>query len=167
MEFLDEVKQILRAFADGRCSAKEVDQQLAPTWACNGRDSLLPTDEACWSDDQHLLLWLATLVDDDMEEEDRRRRTVLRALTYEGKIGAERTLRLMQFILDQDRFCVILEKVERGTIDRRNLTSAIWKAGYDKSIMASLLSSPPETLQALRRSLTEDNYDEVLSALRI
>lgn len=160
-----ELTQALVEYASGRLSLDGLVARVAPIYT---DDSLFPddgTEHEPWrsSDDEaSLLLWLVYVADTSLEPEDVSRRTISRALACYHTVGAAETLALRQLIVDQDRLCDILSKVEREVVSRTGFLNVLSNVKYDPSIKAWLVETTPEGLRYVRQLLQEESYGEVL-----
>jgi hypothetical protein len=158
----------LQAFATG-----EIERDAVEAWL----DSLLAADplgaesndDAPWEHDhdEERLFWrLAYLVESSDADDDALRRTAGRLVTCLSSTASPAdTFELLPILLDQDRFCAIVEKHRRGVISRTGFLNVLAESGYPAHAKLWLAHADGDALDALCERLAAGEYGAVARML--
>ena len=126
------------------------------------------TDTVPWdrSHQEARLFWrLVYLFETTSEESERSRRNARRIVdAWRATGSAELTFELLPVLLDQDRFCTIVERHVDGTISRTGFLSVIAESGYPPHVKLWLEHADPAALRRLCDRLARGAYGEAAEA---
>jgi len=165
---LEQLVRQLDAFADGR-----LDRAALEAWLDGvlGADALGAerSDSAPWdaAPDEERLFWrLVYLFDADPAEDqdaERTRAGRILACLYATR-SASATFELLPILLDQERFCAIVDKHQAGVISRTGFLSVIAESGYPPHVKLWLEHAHADALARLCARLTAGEYDAAAAA---
>lgn len=161
---LAELSLRLRRFADGELSLEALRQSFIPALDADSLD-VAESDAAPWAanpDDLRLYWRLIHLFDTaDDPDEPALRRLAGRLVTGTEEAGSATTLELFRLLLDQERFCEILRRHERGVISRTGFLSVVAESGYPPHVKLWLQHAHAEALSTLCARLVDGDYAAV------
>lgn len=154
----------LQAFGIGDLSREELEGWFAPVLTADPLD-VAESDPEPWEDtpDEERLFWrLLYFFDASDTPDDDLRRLARRFVACLGTTAsAAETFELLPVLLDQDRFCTIVERHARGVISRVGFLSVVAKSGYPAHVKLWLQHAPLTSLKLLCMRLTEAEYGVV------
>ncbi|HEX6631408.1 MAG TPA: hypothetical protein VF048_09965 [Gemmatimonadaceae bacterium] len=165
---LDQLTLRLRSFADGELTIEGLRESFLPVLEADpldvGESDARPWEEA--PDDARLYWRLVHLFDTAPDADaPALRRTADRLVRALADAGSATTLELLSVILDQDRFCRIVEKRSLGIISRTGFLSVVAESGYPPHVKLWLQHAGPEALARLCGRLGAGAYGEVAGML--
>ena len=165
---LAELLALLDEYASSRLTLDALQQRLT-TLLAGEPLGVERTDSVPWDLAHHdaRLFWrLVYLLETTTEESERSRRNARRIVDAMRATGsAELTFELLPVLLDQDRFCTIVERHVAGTISRTGFQSVIAESGYPPHVKLWLEHAEPPALRRLCEWLERSAYGEAASAL--
>jgi hypothetical protein len=161
---LDQLALRLRSFADGELTFDALRESFLPAFEADPLD-VARSDAQPWEDapeDARLYWRLVHLFDTAPESAaPALRRTADRLVRALADAGSATTLELLPLLLDQERFCAIVEKRARGIISRTGFLSVVAESGYPAHVKLWLQHAGPEPLARLCGRLGSGAYGEV------
>ncbi len=151
----------LQAFGTGELTRAELEGWFAPVLTADPLD-VSQSDPEPWEDtiDEERLFWrLLYFFDASDTPDDALKLLARRVVACLGTTGsAAETFELLPVVLDQDRFCTIVERHAAGVISRVGLLSVIARSGYPAHVKLWLQYAPLAALQLLCARLTAGEY---------
>ena len=158
---LAELTTRLRTFAAGALSLAALQASFQPVFDADPLDVTL-SDATPWDqapDDARLYWRLIHLFDGAAEAEEERARAMAGNLVRAvDDAGSATTLELLPVVLDQHRFCTIVERHAAGIISRTGFLSVIAESGYPAHVKLWLEHAGPPALAALCARLAGGEY---------
>ena len=160
---LDQLALRLRSFADGELPFDALRESFLPSLEADPLD-VTKSDARPWEDapDDARLYWRLVHLFDTASDGDAPalRRAADRLVRALGDAGSATTLELLSVLLDQERFCAIVEKASRGIISRTSFLSVVAESGYPAHVKLWLQHAGPEPLARLCDRLGAGAYGE-------
>ena len=163
---LAELLALLDDYAASRCTLGAVQARLTTLLAAEPL-GVERSDTLSWDRAHHdaRLFWRLVYLFETAEESERSRRNARRVVDAQRATGsAELTFELLPVLLDQDRFCTIVERHVQRTISRTGFLSVIAESGYPAHVKLWLEHAEPPALQRLCDRLQRGEYAEAAAA---
>ncbi|HEU4628732.1 MAG TPA: hypothetical protein VFS08_03275 [Gemmatimonadaceae bacterium] len=165
---LDQLALRLRSFADGELTFDALRESFLPALEADPLD-VAKSDARPWEDapDDTRLYWRLIHLFDTAPEADEPtlRRAADRLVRALENAGSATTLELLPLILDQERFCTIVERTARGVISRTGFLSVVAESGYPPHVKLWLQHAGPAPLARLCAHLGAGAYAEAAAML--
>jgi hypothetical protein len=158
----------LRAFAAGELPRAEVEAWLAGVLAADPL-GVEASDDAPWEHDhdEERLFWrLAYLVESTPADDAALRALAGRLVTCLASTASPAdTFELLPIVLDQERFCAIVDRHRRGVISRTGFLSVLAESGYPAHAKLWLEHADGAALDTLCERLEAGEYGTVARML--
>lgn len=164
---LDDLVLLLADYADGTVALDALQERLtalltAEPLGVEGHDAQ-PWELA--HHDARLFWRLVYLFDTEAEDTPSARRKAARVVAaLRDTASSELTFELLPVLLDQERFCTIVERHIEGTISRTGFLSVIAESGYPPHVKLWLEHAPPAALERLCARLSGGEYRAAATA---
>ena len=160
----------LREYADGTLTGLALQASFAPVLAADPLD-VERSESTPWdvAPEETRLFWrLLYLFESEGtgDDDDERRRMagrVVRCLASTRSPAS--TFELLPLVVDEERFCAIVAKYERGVISRTGFLNVIAESGYPPHVKLWLTHARPAALLRLCGGLGAGAYDDAASAM--
>lgn len=141
----------LSQLAQGVSDLGEIRRRFAP--AITGRDSFSTGNE------EDLIARVAFVLEDESIDLAAHRLQAGRlAAALDSRLSNEEILSLLPLILGSPRFCLVLSKLEAGTVSRTGYLSFIAESAYGDEAKRWLLAAPMPALRDLGQMLQDRDY---------
>jgi hypothetical protein len=167
---LSELETRLREYAEGAITGAELQGTFAPVLAADPLD-VERSESTPWdvAPDETRLFWrLLYLFEsegtgDDDEERRRLAGRIVRCMASTRSPAS--TFELLPLVVDEERFCAIVAKHERGVISRTGFLNVIAESGYPPHVKLWLEHAPADALGRLCKRLTAGEYAAAAAAM--
>ena len=164
---LDELCVQLRRFASGELGLAELHRWMAPILAADPLD-IEQSADAPWasSPEETRLAWRLIYLFESGTDEARLRADAARIVScHEATRDAALDYELLPMVLDQDRFCEIVDRHARGIITRTGFLNVVAESGYPAHVKLWLERASVAALASLAGQLAASAYAVVAAAL--
>lgn len=163
---LAELLALLDDYAASRCTLDAVQARLTTLLSAEPL-GVERTDAIPWDRAHHdaRLFWRLVYLFETAEDGERARRNARRIVDAQrATASAELTFELLPVLLDQDRFCTIVERHVEHTISRTGFLSVIAESGYPPHVKLWLEHADAPALQRLCERLERGDYAAAAAA---
>ncbi len=166
---LEELTDLLREYAASRAPLTAVHERLHAILIADPLD-VAASDPSRWDaapDDERLFWRLVYLFEAEGEETSRVRDLAMRVVACLARTGSAPTHELLPLLVDQARFCGIVERHRAGIISRTGFLSVVAESGFPDHIKLWLQYATPDALMRLCARLDAARYDEVAAGFAV